>query len=232
MEQQQLIGESNQFNEKINTIKSQFFSALDEFKKYYVYYNKNPEVNEFQNYYVNSKSQLQSMSRDLFLTTNNIDKNIENLDNKMVSISEQLDDEKKLNKEMMKLIANLENTQNGSEILIDDSKTKYNEQYLKNWEIFIGIILVSALIGKLFKNNTSMKLNMGVDILNETEERNIEWLKKIFDYLDKNPTKNIAIIVGGAHIFGFDEKNKKTGKTLPNLLSKMKNVKNVNYSTL
>lgn len=83
-----------------------------------------------------------------------------------------------------------------------------------------------------FKNNTSMKLNMGVDILNETEERNIEWLKKIFDYLDKNPTKNIAIIVGGAHIFGFDEKNKKTGKTLPNLLSKMKNVKNVNYSTL
>ena len=160
MEQPQLIGESNQFNEKINTIKSQFFSALDEFKKYYVYYNKNPEVNEFQNYYVNSKSQLQSMSRDLFLTTNNIDKNIENLDNKMVSISEQLDDEKKLNKEMMKLIANLENTQNGSEILIDDSKTKYNEQYLKNWEIFIGIILVSALIGKLFKNNTSMPIPM------------------------------------------------------------------------
>ena len=96
MEQPQLIGQSNQFNEKINTIKSQFFSALDDFKKYYVYYNKNPEVNEFQNYYVNSKSQLQSMSRDLFLTTNNIDKNIENLDNKMVSISEQLDDEKKL----------------------------------------------------------------------------------------------------------------------------------------
>lgn len=86
-----------------------------------------------------------------------------------------------------------------------------------------------------FTTNTSMKLNMGVmgvDILNETEERNIEWLKKIFDYLDKNPTKNTAIIVGGAHIFGFDEKNKKTGKTLPNLLSKMKNVKNVNYSTL
>ena len=89
-----------------------------------------------------------------------------------------------------------------------------------------------------FKTNTSMKLNignignMGVDLLNETEERNIEWVKKIFDYLDKNPTKNIAIIVGGAHIFGFDEKNRKTGKTLPNLLSKMKNVKNVNYSTL
>ena len=95
------------------------------------------------------------------------------------------------------------------------------------------IKLINKWIAK-FTTNTSMKLNignMGVDVLNETEERNIEWLKKIFDYLDKNPTKNIAIIVGGAHIFGFDEKNKKTGKTLPNLLSKMKNVKNVNYST-
>ena len=95
------------------------------------------------------------------------------------------------------------------------------------------IKLINKWIAK-FTTNTSMKLNignMGVDVLNETEKRNVEWLKKIFDYLDKNPTKNIAIIVGGAHIFGFDEKNKKTGKTLPNLLSKMKNVKNVNYST-
>ena len=100
------------------------------------------------------------------------------------------------------------------------------EKYLKD-----NIKLINKYIAK-FTTNTSMKINMGVDVLNEAEERNVEWVKKIFDYLDKNPTKKIAIIVGGAHIFGFDEKNKKTGKTLPNLLSKMKNVKNVNYSTL
>ena len=87
METQTLIKQSKQFNEQINNIKSQFFSALDDFTKYYVYYNKNPEVNEFQNYYANSKSQLQTMSKDLFLTTNNIDKNIEDLDNKMLNIS-------------------------------------------------------------------------------------------------------------------------------------------------
>jgi phage regulator Rha-like protein len=87
------------------------------------------------------------------LTTNNIDKNIETLDKSMSSISAQLDDEKKLNKEMMKLIASLENTQNGSEILIDDSKSNYNEQYINNWEIFFGILFVSILLGKLFKNN-------------------------------------------------------------------------------
>ena len=156
MEQPQLIGESKQFNEKINTIKSQFFSALDDFKKYYVYYNKNPEVNEFQNYYINSKSQLQGMSSDLFLTSNNIDKNIELLDQKMSAISVQLNDEKKLNKEMMELISKLENTQNGSEILIDDSKNTYNNQYWKNWEIFAGIVIVSILLSKLFTNNSKI----------------------------------------------------------------------------
>ena len=149
METHTLIKQASQFNEQINNIKSQFFSALDDFTKYYVYYNKNPEVNEFQNYYANSKSQLQTMSKDLFLTTNNIDKNIEFLDNEMLQISIKLENEKKLNKEMTELINNLQNTQNGSEILIDDSKTKYNLQYYTNVEIFIGILILSGLLTKL-----------------------------------------------------------------------------------
>ena len=149
METQTLIKQAKQFNEQIDNIKSQFFSALDDFNKYYVYYNKNPEVNEFQNYYENSKSQLQTMSKDLFLTTNNIDKNIEDLDNEMTNISIQLENEKKINKEMSELINNLQNTQNGSEILIDDSKTKYNIQYYKNLEIFIGILIISGFLTKL-----------------------------------------------------------------------------------
>ena len=150
METHTLIKQASQFNEQINNIKSQFFSALDDFTKYYVYYNKNPEVNEFQNYYANSKSQLQTMSKDLFLTTNNIDKNIEFLDNEMLYTSIKLEKQKKLHKELSELINNLQNTQNGSEILIDDSKTKYNLQYYKNVELFIGILIVSGLLTKIF----------------------------------------------------------------------------------
>ena len=158
MEQSQFIGQSKQFNEQINTIKTQFFSALDDFKKYYVYYNKNPEVNEFQNYYVNSKGQLQNMSRDLFLTTNNIDKNIDTLDQQMAAISAQLDDEKKLNKEMMELVSNLQNTHNGSQILIDDSKEKYNQQWTRNVEMFLCIIFISVRLfgSSIFKSSASV----------------------------------------------------------------------------
>jgi len=154
MDQPQLIGQAKQFHEKIHTIRTQFFSALDDFKKYYVYYNKNPEVNEFQNYYVNSKGQLQNMSRDLFLTTNNINKNIDTLDEQISSISVKLEDEKKLNKEMMELIANIENTQNGSEVLIDDSKERYNQQWTRNVEMILCIIFISVRLfgSSIFKS--------------------------------------------------------------------------------
>jgi len=145
------INQSNQYEEKINNIKTQFFSALDEFKKYYVFYNKNPEVNEYQNFYVNSKGQLQNMSKELFLTTNNIDKSIEELDNKMKSISLKLDSEKNLQAELLKIYKDLKYTKNGSEILIDDSKGEYNNQYYYNWELIMGIILSGILIGIIFR---------------------------------------------------------------------------------
>ena len=153
---QEFIEEANQFNEKINNINAQFFSALDDFKKYYVYYNKNPEVTEFQNYYANSKGQLQSLSKELVTTTNNINKSIESLDAEMSSNAIQLEREKKRNKELTKLVFNLENTQNGSEILIDDTKVNYNIQYYKNWELIAGILVTGIMLGRWF---TVKKLN-------------------------------------------------------------------------
>ena len=146
-----LVGQAKQFDEKINNLKTRFFSALDDFKKYYVYFNKNPEVNEFQNFYANSKSQLQTMSRQLFLTTNNIDKIIEEIDKQVSSISEKLEGEEELYKKLIELAENIDNTQDGSQILIDDSKKKYNDQYYKNIQIFMGIIIGIILLIKLFK---------------------------------------------------------------------------------
>lgn len=146
-----LIEKSDKNSEKINGLKTQFFSALDDYKKYYVYYNKNPEVDEFQNYYANSKSQLQTMSRNVVLQTNEIDNDIETLDAEMDVISEKLEREKKLNVKLTRLLNNLQNTQNGSEILIDDAKELYNTQYRYNWELFIGILMISGLIFKLMK---------------------------------------------------------------------------------
>jgi hypothetical protein len=120
--------------------------------------NLNPEYSDLINYIIENNLSEDMNYVDPFdgntifhdlVATNNIDKNIEDLDNEMLQISIKLENEKKLNKEMSELINNLQNTQNGSEILIDDSKTKYNIQYYKNVEIFIGILILSGLLTKL-----------------------------------------------------------------------------------
>jgi hypothetical protein len=68
----------------------------------------------------------------------------------MSAISLKLADEKKLNGELLALLKNLQNTQDGSDILIDDSKEAYNIQYYYNWEIIIGILIVSGVLAKMF----------------------------------------------------------------------------------
>jgi len=140
---------ANKFNEKIKTTKDSFFSALDDFKKYYVFYHKNPEVDEFNNFFTNSKGQLQKLNADMFLITNNIQKRIKDLDMEMQIVGHKLDDEKDLNGELLKLINRIRTTQDGSSIMIDDAKDEYNIQYYANWELFIGIIIFMGISVKL-----------------------------------------------------------------------------------
>ena len=141
----------NDYDEKIDNLKSKFFSVLDDYKKYYVYYNKNPEVNEFQNYYSNSKNQLQIISKKLYSITDEIKANIEKLDKDMLLVAKNLEEEKDKNAKLTILYNNLDNTQNGSEILITDTKSEYNKQYYTNINMFIGILIISSLLLVTFK---------------------------------------------------------------------------------
>jgi len=134
------------FEEKIKGINSSFLSALDEFKKYYVYYHKNPEVNEYSNNFVNSKNQLQQLSGEMFTVTNNIQKNIEELDNGITIVSDKLTKEKNKNKELEKLAIGLKGTKDGSSMLVDDTKREYQHLFFQNFEVFIGILIILGLL--------------------------------------------------------------------------------------
>jgi hypothetical protein len=151
MENDEIVNSSVQFNEKIEGIESKFFSALDDFKKYYVYYNKNPEVSEFQNFYENSKSQIRSISRDLVNVTKEINDEIDYLDEYMSKVNVSISKEREKNMKIKRLLANIKNTENGSEILIDDSKKEYNTQYYINVELVIGIFILGSALAVFFK---------------------------------------------------------------------------------
>jgi hypothetical protein len=145
------------FQEKIDGIQTQFFSVLKDFQKYFVYYHKNPEVNEFQQQLETSKGQLQILSDQLLQTTSQIHANIRQLEGKMESVSKQLEMEKMKNEKLTNSAVHLENTQNGSEILIDDYKSKYNQQYYRNVRLYIGILLMFMALG-VATNNQSVLL--------------------------------------------------------------------------
>ena len=104
--------QSEKYSEKINSISQQFFPVLDDFKQYYVFFNKNPEVNEYQQFYLNNKTQLQNLNKDIFTTTNDIEKDIEQLNQLMTRLNIKLSDEKDLQNELNKLITNIQNTEN------------------------------------------------------------------------------------------------------------------------
>jgi hypothetical protein len=142
---------SDTTNEKIETLKSQFFSALDDFKKYFVFYNKNPESDEYLRYYENAKSQLITISQDLFNTTKTVYDNIQSLESEMSDVSDEIDKNKETNEKMFLLTQELKKTESGSQILISDSKTEYNTLYNYNVQIFVGILLLSGSIVAIFK---------------------------------------------------------------------------------
>ena len=146
-----LSPQSQRYSEKITATSQQFFAVLDDFKKYYVFFNKNPEVNEYQQFYLNNKTQLQNLNRDIFSVTNNIEKDIEQLSHLMTQMNAKLGSEKELDGELGKLATNLSNTGNGASIMLEDTTQIYAKQYYQNVEIFVGIIGISLLLASLLK---------------------------------------------------------------------------------
>jgi hypothetical protein len=138
--------EAQQYQEQISGIKSSFLSALDDFKQYYVNYNMHPESEDYNTNYMTSKEQLQTLSSDVFKITNDIQRKIEDKDKAMKIVEVKLIKEKDLNQKLADILKNLNGVKAGSSIMIDDSKTDYIFNYYKNIEIFIGILIILALL--------------------------------------------------------------------------------------
>jgi hypothetical protein len=155
MSQNDLEPEPKEYKNKLNTIVQQFSSVLDDFKKYYVFTNKNPEVDEYQHFYLENKSQLQNFNKDVFLIRNDIEQNIKKLNYIVTRLNAKLSSEKELNKELVKLVDGLKQNDNGSSIMLYDTTYIYYQQYLLNIEMVIGILTLIYLLFVLFKKKSN-----------------------------------------------------------------------------
>ena len=139
------------FTQKLETLKSQLPTILDDFKKYYVFYNKNPEYPEYEQTFQNIKGHLNTINSDLFSLSNNVQINTDEINKKLFSLNTLIKQEKKRNLELKLKLGIVEDKNNASTELITDYKDIYLSDYLRNWGLFLSILVAVFTITKVFR---------------------------------------------------------------------------------
>jgi hypothetical protein len=146
------ITNTSSYNYDIQTLQDKLPAVLDDFKKYYVFFNKNPTYSEYQTIFENLKGVLDSINSDLFKITNNVETGIQNISSSLLEINKLIEKEKLKNFELKAVTRKINNKYNGSTIMINEYKQIYNEKYVNNIFLFIGIIISGVALVKVFTN--------------------------------------------------------------------------------
>uniref|UniRef100_A0A6C0HWL4 Uncharacterized protein n=1 Tax=viral metagenome TaxID=1070528 RepID=A0A6C0HWL4_9ZZZZ len=88
--------------EKLNTYSELFPSVLDEYKRSYINYNKNPDYNEYSQIYSKNKGALHTLNSNVFVLTNDIQKNMDNLNKQIAILDIRISQEKSINANLKK----------------------------------------------------------------------------------------------------------------------------------
>jgi uncharacterized protein YgiM (DUF1202 family) len=139
------------FSSKIQTLEEQLPAILDDFKKYYVFYNKNPEYDEYQKMFENIKSNIQTLDSTLSTITNDIESNTEDINQKLTAMNVLILREKEKNKRLKRKLGYAEEKSNGADEMIHNYKELYDINYLRNWGLFLGIVMSCIALSKVFK---------------------------------------------------------------------------------
>jgi hypothetical protein len=141
--------------EKMSNLKTSFFSVLDDFKKHYVMYHKNPDYDEYERVYSENKNQLQMLQKDMFNINNSIQASTESISNVKSKIEKELEENKEKLSDLENIMGSLSQNNDGSGIMKDDFVILYNLQYLQNICIFLGVLTIVILFSVLFKDQIS-----------------------------------------------------------------------------
>ena len=135
---------------ELTILKQQAPSILDDFKKAYLFYNKNPQNNEYQQTLQNAKSHLNEINSKLFTIENEVESNMEQISKKLLVLDILIKRAKDKNRELKRKLNVVDHKYNVSDEMINDYKIVYNTGYLRNWGLLISIIIVGFTISKIF----------------------------------------------------------------------------------
>ena len=145
----------NVFLSQLNTIQSQLGPILDDFNKYFVFYNMNPQISENQQMYENIKNNIQDLYTSLLTISTDVDKNVNQINNDYQELNKLIEILKERNAGLKQKLGIVEDTYDGSDTMISNYKDMYNLQYLKNFSLGLGLVFSLVLITKIFKGQNS-----------------------------------------------------------------------------
>jgi hypothetical protein len=144
-----------QIKEKLHELHSKLPFILEDFKKSYVLYNKDPEYNEYQQTYTHAKSNLEHVHSELFMLENKVHVNIDKLNGHLVELNVKIMEEKVENKILKKQLGIIEVGVNSTDEMIHDYKKKYELHYTHNWGLLLAIFIAWGAMAVVFAPQTA-----------------------------------------------------------------------------
>jgi uncharacterized coiled-coil DUF342 family protein len=144
-----------QFIERLQTLQQQLPAILEDFKKYYVFYNKNPEYDDYRQMFENIKANVNKINSDLFVLSNEVLSNTDDLNTQLFELNDLIEQEKEKNRELKRKLGIVENKTAATDEMITNFRDIYESKYLRNWGLF-GCIIVGGLIIKNIYTKTQV----------------------------------------------------------------------------
>lgn len=141
----------NNKKKKILNLKTTFLMASNNFKENYINYNLNSDNDEYKNIFFTSKSQLQELNKNLFDLTNQMKNKILSNHLKNQNEMKSLKESEEKYDVTIDQLNNVGDKNRASNILIDDYKDMYDKQFYQNFQIIIGIFILSFITYKMKK---------------------------------------------------------------------------------
>lgn len=142
---------SSTFKNKITELDSGIGVILDEYKKLFVLASMYPANQEYQQQYQNTVNNLASVMSKLFAVSNDIQKNMNDINKKLIEYDGFIKQEKKVNGDIKLKLGIVEDKNNAASEMITDYKDIYDKRYLRNWSLILSSIICLVAIGTVYK---------------------------------------------------------------------------------
>jgi hypothetical protein len=140
-----------QFYNELKTYSEKINPTLDEYKKAYIYYNTSPQNPEYASFFSISSGNITTLNKEVFVTTNNIQSLTEKIKKSSLILEKNIDNEKSSNRELVLQLQQVEGSGNGTAIMNGNAVELYKEQYISNWNIVVGIFILTGVLVTVFR---------------------------------------------------------------------------------